>query len=135
MGQAKEAERLPKNQTVHVLSQKKRLRDLKGIVVIDGNWKQSKTLWWRNSWMLRLNRLILTLPEKKSRFVSRQPRKSCICTLEAVSEILKEYRDKPTTYGELDRSFESFLEKLQAPRGVPIETLARSAPEAPPLSV
>lgn len=64
VGQAKEAERLPKNESVHVLSKKKRLRDLKGIVVLDGNWKQSKTLWWRNPWMLRLHRMILTLPEK-----------------------------------------------------------------------
>ncbi|MCB9254589.1 MAG: DTW domain-containing protein [Bdellovibrionaceae bacterium] len=135
VGQAKEAERLPKNESVHVLSKKKRLRDLKGIVVLDGNWKQSKTLWWRNPWMLRLHRMILTLPEKKSRFVSRQPRKSCICTLEAVSEILKAYGDKPATFGELDKTFDLFVERLQAPRGVPVAIPASPLTEAPRESV
>ncbi|MCB0406057.1 MAG: DTW domain-containing protein [Bdellovibrionales bacterium] len=128
VGQAKEAERLAKDQAVHVLSKKKKLKDLKGVVVLDGNWKQSKTLWWRNPWMQRLHRMILTLPEKKSRFVARQPRKSCICTLEAVSEILKAYQDKPATYGELDRSFDIFVERLQAPRGVPVVACTEPMP-------
>jgi hypothetical protein len=27
---------------------------LEGVIILDGNWKQAKTLWWRNPWLLRL---------------------------------------------------------------------------------
>jgi hypothetical protein len=32
---------------------------LRGIIAIDGTWKQAKTLWWRNPWLTRLNRISL----------------------------------------------------------------------------
>ncbi len=62
---------------------------LKGLIFIDGNWKQAKTLWWRNPWLNRLNRLVLA-PEKPSEYSSlrRQPRKECLSTIEAVGQAL-----------------------------------------------
>lgn len=68
---------------------------LKGIVVLDGNWKQSKTLWWRNPWLLKLTRLRLR-PRTESEYtpVRRQPRKECLSTLEAVAECLGQVGEK-----------------------------------------
>ncbi|MDD5673574.1 MAG: DTW domain-containing protein [Chitinivibrionales bacterium] len=28
-----------------------------GIIILDGTWKQAKTLWWRNPWLLKLHRI------------------------------------------------------------------------------
>ena len=60
---------------------------IKGIVLLDGNWSQSKTLWWRNPWMLKLNRMVLN-PALPSRYgaVRKQPRKNCLSTMEAAAE-------------------------------------------------
>ena len=35
------------------------LRDIEGIVLLDGTWSQAKALWWRNAWMLKCRRVIL----------------------------------------------------------------------------
>ncbi len=29
------------------------LKDIEGIVLLDGTWSQAKALWWRNAWMLK----------------------------------------------------------------------------------
>ncbi len=64
-------------------------KGLRGIVLLDGNWKQSKTLWWRNPWLLKLNRAVLK-PSEPSLFGTkrRQPRRECLSTLESVAESL-----------------------------------------------
>ncbi len=64
-------------------------QNLEGIVLLDGNWKQSKTLWWRNPWLTRMNRIVLNpgVPSVFNR-VSRQPRKDCLCTIESVRHSL-----------------------------------------------
>lgn len=85
---------------------------LKGIVLLDGNWKQSKTLWWRNPWLLKLNRVLLN-PTISSRYgtLRKQPRVNCLSTIEAGAESL-------AAVGETDASqalvtyFESFLQVL-----------------------
>src|ERR1700732_1578774 len=38
------------------------LRAPAGVVLRDGTWSQAKTLWWRNQWLLKLHRLVLTPP-------------------------------------------------------------------------
>jgi DTW domain-containing protein len=62
---------------------------LRGLVVLDGNWQQSKTLWWRNAWLLKLQRAVL-LPGVPSLFgrVRREPRRESLSTLEAVARSL-----------------------------------------------
>lgn len=35
------------------------LKDIEGIVLLDGTWSQAKALWWRNAWMLKCQRVIL----------------------------------------------------------------------------
>lgn len=90
---------------------------LKGIVLLDGNWKQSKTLWWRNPWLLKLNRLLLN-PAQSSRYgtLRRQPRARCLSTLEAGAESLHALGENQTSEA-LFAYFETFLEKARtAPR-------------------
>ena len=67
------------------------VRDLDGIVVLDGNWSEAKTLWWRNPWLLKLRRLVLN-PQDPSRFgrMRREPRGEALSTLEAVAVLLKQ---------------------------------------------
>ena len=67
-----------------------RLRGLEGVVLLDGSWSEVKTLWWRNPWLLKLDRLVLN-PRHRSRFgrVRREPRREALSTLEAAALLLK----------------------------------------------
>src|ERR1700692_1007836 len=51
------------------------LRDIEGVVLLDGTWSQAKALWWRNAWMLKCQRVILG-PQHPSRYgkMSRETR-------------------------------------------------------------
>jgi len=66
------------------------LRGLDGVVVLDGTWKEAKTLWWRNPWLLKLHRLVLN-PPRKSRYgrIRREPRREALSTIEAVGLLMK----------------------------------------------
>ncbi len=50
------------------------LKDIEGIVLLDGTWSQAKALWWRNAWMLKCQRVILG-PARPSRYgqLRREP--------------------------------------------------------------
>ena len=50
------------------------LKDIEGIVLLDGTWSQAKALWWRNAWMLKCQRIILG-PARPSRYgqLRREP--------------------------------------------------------------
>src|SRR5438132_427370 len=66
------------------------LRGLDGVVLLDGTWKEAKTLWWRNPWLLKLRRLVLN-PQHKSRYgrLRREPRHEALSTIEAAALLLK----------------------------------------------
>jgi DTW domain-containing protein YfiP len=66
------------------------VRDLDGVVVLDGTWKEAKALWWRNPWLLKLRRLVLN-PNQKSRYgqIRREPRHEALSTIEAIALLLK----------------------------------------------
>jgi len=57
-------------------------RFLKGIIALDGSWKQAKTLWWRNPWFLKLNRIALNPAHASLR---AQTREGGLSTIEAVA--------------------------------------------------
>jgi DTW domain-containing protein len=84
------------------------LRGLDGVVVLDGTWKEAKTLWWRNPWLLKLRRVVLN-PHHKSRYglFRREPRREALSTLEAVALLLRHLDGGPeieaTLLGALDR--------------------------------
>lgn len=89
---------------------------IQGLVVLDGTWSQAKTIWWRNAWLLKLQRLVLN-PAWRSRYgeLRREPRPECLSTIEAIAfalgtlepgfdalkflvpfdEMLQRYRDWP----------------------------------------
>ena len=72
-----------------VANQDETLRNLEGIVVLDGTWSQAKTLWWRNAWLLKLPRIVLrpTHPPLYDK-IRKEPRKGCLSTLETVGETI-----------------------------------------------
>jgi DTW domain-containing protein len=84
------------------------LHGVDGVVVLDGTWKEAKTLWWRNPWLLKLRRLVLN-PRHKSRYgrIRREPRREALSTLEAVALLLKHLDGGPeieaALLGALDR--------------------------------
>jgi len=84
------------------------LRGLEGVVVLDGTWKEAKTLWWRNPWLLKLQRLVLN-PHRKSRYgrIRREARREALSTIEAVALLLKHLDGGPeieaALLGALDR--------------------------------
>lgn len=73
---------------------------LEGLLVLDGSWSQAKTLWWRNPWLLKVQRLVLH-PKEPSIYgkLRKEPRREAISTLESVADALvfngepKEVRD------------------------------------------
>ncbi len=65
---------------------------LKGLIALDGTWKQSKALWWRNSWLLKMNRISLN-PDHPS--LRPQVKSEGLSTLEAVAFALEHLGEKP----------------------------------------
>lgn len=78
-----------------------------GIVVLDGNWKQSKTLWWRNPWLLKLKRVVLN-PKEPSLYgnIRKEPRSGLLSTLEATALALESLGEKPAAREHLLNIFE-----------------------------
>jgi DTW domain-containing protein len=54
----------------------------KGIVVLDGSWKQAKSMWWRNPWLLKLSRVTLNPGHQSLR---GQAKKEGLATIEAIA--------------------------------------------------
>ncbi len=62
---------------------------LQGLLVLDGSWSQAKTLWWRNPWLLKVQRLVLH-PKEPSIYgkLRKEPRREAVSTLESVADAL-----------------------------------------------
>jgi hypothetical protein len=73
------------------------LRSLDGIVLLDGSWKEAKTLWWRNPWLLKLHRLALN-PPRPARLgrLRREPRREALSTIEAAALVLRHLEAGPS---------------------------------------
>ena len=61
------------------------LKRLKGLVILDGTWSQAKALWWRNAWLLKLQRAVL-IPPSKSLYgnLRKEPRPDSLSTIESI---------------------------------------------------
>jgi hypothetical protein len=96
------------------------LSELEGLVVLDGTWSQAKTLWWRNAWLLKLQRLVLR-PDFTSRYGSlrREPRPEALSTLESVGFALSKIERNPEIFTRLSASFEELVQRLQANGPIP----------------
>jgi DTW domain-containing protein YfiP len=108
-----------KGQPVAVIDRKGRVRDpkrhgLDGIVVLDGTWSQAKTLWWRNPWLLRLPRIVLT-PREPSMYgrLRKEPRRDYVSTLEAIADVLPALGEPDEARDNLRRLLRTLLQRAR----------------------
>jgi DTW domain-containing protein YfiP len=90
------------------------LKEIEGIVLLDGTWSQAKALWWRNAWMLKCQRVILG-PSRPSRYgkLRREPRGDGLSTIEAAAMLLAALEKRPDIEATLNASFEHMLVKYR----------------------
>jgi DTW domain-containing protein YfiP len=94
---------------------------VEGWIILDGTWSQAKTLWWRNAWLLKLNRAVL-VPKRKSLYgnLRKEPRKECLSTIESITDTLELQSAISTTDAEKLRAlFGKLLDRARAQRSQP----------------
>jgi DTW domain-containing protein YfiP len=106
------------------------LRDIEGIVLLDGTWSQAKALWWRNAWMLKCQRVILG-PAQPSRYgkLRREPRRDGLSTIEAAAMLLSSLEKRPDIAETLHRSFERMLKRYREAQSVLPELAPKPKPK------
>jgi DTW domain-containing protein len=97
--------------------QESALREIEGIILLDGTWSQAKALWWRNGWMLKCKRVVLA-PKRPSRYgkLRREPRSDGLSTIEAAAMLLARLERKPEIETALNASFERLLARYRETR-------------------
>jgi DTW domain-containing protein YfiP len=90
------------------------LKEIEGIVLLDGTWSQAKALWWRNAWMLKCQRVILG-PKQPSRYghLRKEPRRDGLSTIEAAGLVLSALEKRPDIAATLNASFERMLARYR----------------------
>jgi tRNA-uridine aminocarboxypropyltransferase len=106
------------------------LKDLEGIVLLDGTWSQAKALWWRNAWMLKCQRVILG-PSRPSRYgvLRREPRRDGLSTIEAAAMLLSSLEKRPDIAETLHASFERMLARYREAQRVLPELAPKPKPK------
>jgi DTW domain-containing protein YfiP len=91
------------------------LARLEGIVLFDGTWSQAKTLWWRNPWVLKAQRIVLN-PRTPSLYgkLRREPRREGLSTIEAAGLILAGLEGRPEIETKLRDSLGRMLDQYRA---------------------
>jgi len=99
--------------------QEQALREIEGIILLDGTWSQAKALWWRNAWMLKCKRVVLG-PERPSRYgrLRREPRSDGLSTIEAAAMLLARLEHKPEIETALHASFDRLLARYRETHAV-----------------
>ena len=106
------------------------LREIEGVVLLDGTWSQAKALWWRNAWMLKCQRVILG-PARPSRYgqLRREPRRDGLSTIEAAAMLLAGLEKRPDLAETLHGSFERMLTKYRDAQSLLPELAPRPKPK------
>lgn len=116
--------------------------ELQGIVVLDGTWSKAKTLWWRNPWLNKLNRMTLK-PAQPSIYgrLRAEPRREYVSTLESVAAALTLCGESPEVETALSRVFRTLVQRVRDANLIPrAATRSRKGPprarprERPPTS-
>jgi DTW domain-containing protein YfiP len=83
-----------------------------GLILLDGTWAQAKTLWWRNAWLLKSQRIYI-VPKAKSLYgnLRKEPRPECVSTIEAAAETLSFLGLDPSIEETLKSKFKDSLRK------------------------
>jgi DTW domain-containing protein YfiP len=97
--------------------QEQALREIEGVILLDGTWSQAKALWWRNAWMLKCKRVVLG-PAWPSRYgrLRREPRADGLSTIEAAGMLLARLEHRPEIETALNASFERLLARYRQTR-------------------
>src|SRR3984885_11372753 len=106
------------------------LKDIEGIVLLDGTWSQAKALWWRNPWMPKCQRVILG-PNHPSRYgkLRREPRRDGLSTIEAAAMLLSSLEKRPDIAETLHASFERMLARYREHQRVRPELAPKPKPK------
>jgi DTW domain-containing protein len=107
-------------------NQEAMLKDIDGVVLLDGTWKEAKTLWWRNPWLLKLRRLVLN-PQHPSRYgrIRREPRREALSTLEATVLLLKHLDASPQLEEALLGALDRLLTEVRRPVHSAVQRVSR----------
>jgi DTW domain-containing protein YfiP len=91
------------------------LREIEGVILLDGSWSQAKTLWWRNPWVLKCRRIVLN-PKRRSLYgkLRREPRREGLSTLEAAAMALSRLGGQPEIEAALLETFSDMLRRYRA---------------------
>ena len=91
------------------------LREIEGVILLDGSWSQAKTLWWRNPWVLKCRRIALN-PKRRSLYgkLRREPRREGLSTLEAAALTLARLGDQREIEAALLDTFAEMLRRYRA---------------------
>ncbi|HAO44223.1 MAG TPA: DTW domain-containing protein, partial [Afipia sp.] len=95
--------------------QRQILKDIEGVVLLDGTWSQAKALWWRNAWMLKCRRIILG-PAQPSLYgkLRKEPRRDGLSTIEAAGMVLSRLEGRAEIETELNATFQRMLTQYRA---------------------
>jgi DTW domain-containing protein YfiP len=108
---------------------------LDGIIVLDGTWSKAKTLWWRNPWLSKLNRLSQR-PTKPSIYGSlrAEPKRDYVSTLESVSAALTLCGEPREIELGLARVFRTLVQRVRDAHIIPTKARRRRRPpgDSPP---
>src|SRR5881227_482100 len=106
------------------------LKDIEGVVLLDGTWSQAKALWWSNAWMLKCQRNI-NGPSRPSRYgqLRREPRRDGLSTIEAAAMLLASLEKRPDIAETLHASFERMLAKYRKAQRVLPELAPKPKPK------
>ncbi len=87
---------------------------LEGIIVLDGTWSKAKTLWWRNPWLNKMNRMSLE-PKQPSIYgrLRTEPRREYVSTLESVAAALTTCGESPEIEKGLSRVFRTLMQRVR----------------------
>jgi DTW domain-containing protein YfiP len=88
--------------------------ELEGIVVLDGTWSKAKTLWWRNAWLSRMNRVALQ-PTHPSIYgkLRVEPSREHVSTLESVAHALTLCGEPKAVEQGLERVFRTLVQRVR----------------------
>ncbi|HRI69666.1 MAG TPA: tRNA-uridine aminocarboxypropyltransferase [Polyangium sp.] len=87
---------------------------LEGIIVLDGTWSKAKSLWWRNPWLNKLNRMNLE-PKQPSIYgrLRTEPRREYVSTLESVAAALTVCGESEEIEKGLSRVFRTLMQRVR----------------------
>ncbi len=93
---------------------------LEGIVVLDGTWSKAKTLWWRNPWLTKVNRVSIE-PASPSIYgrLRAEPQRGYVSTLESVATALTMCGESPDVQRALERVFRTLVQRVRDAKLIP----------------